>query len=1344
MNALEVDEKLMAKLGNIVVVAEKPSVARDLARVVGAFKQGDGYFQGGGYTVTWAIGHLVTLPEPHQINPAWKAWSFGHLPMLPAEWPLVAVEKTRAQFEVVRLALLHCDEVICATDAGREGELIFRYIFELSNCKKPVRRLWISSLTAEAIQAGLRNLKPSSAYDPLADAARARSRADWLFGMNLSRAYAITTNEQLFVGRVQTPTLAMVVERDLKIQNFKSEDYIIIEGQFQASNGKYKGFYLGEKPEVSNPVSAKEKRFPIDQKKVDLILKRILQNAAKLASVDSKTVKQQSPLLYDLTELQRHCNRLFGFSAAQTLSLAQSLYERHKLISYPRTGSRHLSQSVADTLPEIVTVIRSPYEAMLAETTRQSNFITKLTARFVDDAKVTDHHAIIPTVTLVLKTNLSSDEQKVYDLICRRLLMAWQQDFVTAVTTVITEVGGLDLFKTQGTMVVDLGWKALDLKSRSKTPEPELPAGLEPGRSIKILNIESHQKRTEPPPHLTEATLLTGMETAGRELEDRELAEFMQDSGLGTPATRAGIIEALLTRNYIERKNKSLIATTLGQKLIATVHSSVKTPELTARWEKMLGEIQNKKSTLKKFMTELETEVSARIAEIAESPPPRNGFSIDGNLSSFELTHAQTLPIQQKRNVTPVDQLPRLLKDNFGFSSFRASQETVCRTVTEGKDVLLVMPTGAGKSICYQVPGIARGGTTLVVSPLVALIEDQVSKLQSLKFSAERIHSGRSREESRTVCQKYLAGNLDFLFIAPERLSVPGFLEFLKKRSLSLIAIDEAHCISQWGHDFRPDYRILGERLKELRPAPVIALTATATPTVQSDICKQLGLTEEARVIQGFRRTNISIEVAEFTPKDRPSIINFLLKRDGRLPAIVYAPTRKKTEELTEKLSGAFNVGSYHAGLPAKTREKVQTQFLANEIDVIVATVAFGMGIDKPNIRTVIHAAMPGSIEGYYQEIGRAGRDGLPSTAYLLHSYADQKTHEFFFEMNYPDISHLQAIFDKTTSNKVLKTSIQKSVAGMDSEIFDRALEQLWVHRGVAIDPDESMSLGSKEWKKSYQLQRDLKQNQLKQMLALTSSGKCRMMYMVSHFGDQSDSGKPCGNCDICNPNQPNSLVKKRSLTQDEIKAVTIIMSSVSTHYGVPSGKLFQALEEAKIGISRPAFENILTVLEKIKWIESNETSFEKDGRNITYRSIFIKKSIDTITAQELSSLQISSIPRTDVARNKRKKIDRKDASKRRSFNVRPVPNSTAGKIIEPLKAWRLTQARKKNIPAFRILTDKALYAICEQQPRSITELLEISSINRKAIVQYGDDIIRIVLKFTGSNQVERNFSNFT
>ncbi|MBN8536490.1 MAG: DNA topoisomerase 3 [Deltaproteobacteria bacterium] len=1260
----------MARFENTLIITEKPSVARDLARVVGAFKQGDGVLHGGGYTVTWAVGHLVTLPEPHQINPIWKFWNLSHLPMLPKEWPLVAVEKTQHQFEVVKQALSECHEIICATDAGREGELIFRYIYELAKCKRPVQRLWISSLTPDSIKAGLRALRPSSEYDPLADAARARSRADWLYGMNLSRAYALTTQEQLFVGRVQTPTLALVTERDLKIQNFISEDYHIIEGKFQSATGDYQGLYIGEKSEVKNAITAKEKRFTVNKatnsQDVLMVLRRIQESKlATLAVVDGKTVKQASPLLYDLTELQRHCHRLYGFSATQTLSLAQSLYEVHKLISYPRTGSRYLSESVAETLPEIVKVIRTPYEESLEKTTG----VVPLTLRHVDDSKVTDHHAIIPTVTPPGKLKLTGEEQKVYDLICRRLLMAWQKDFVTAVTTAITEVAERDLFKSQGTMVLEEGWKALEVRGRVKSFEPELPPGLVVGALIQILSIESRQKSTEPPPHLTESSLLTGMETAGRNLEDRELAEFMQDSGLGTPATRAGIIETLISRGYIERKAKSLIATPLGHKLIATVHPSVKSPELTAKWEKLLSEIQNKKSTLKDFMAKLEVEISARIAEIVASP---RGPRIGNSQAASSTT--ETPLVTSIRQPSSSDQLSKLLKDYFGFHSFRTSQENVCRQVTEGKDVLLVMPTGAGKSICYQVPGLARGGTTLVISPLVALIEDQVAKLQALNIAAERIHSGRSREDSRTVCQKYLAGQLDFLFIAPERLSVPGFPEFLRRHLPTLIAIDEAHCISQWGHDFRPDYRLLGDRLKDFRPTPVMALTATATPVVQEDICRQLGFAKEARIIQGFRRTNIAIEVAEIAPSERPHVISSILKNSERLPAIVYAPTRKKTEELTEFLSGSFRVGSYHAGMSAAARDKIQSQFLANEMDIMVATIAFGMGIDKPNIRTVIHAAMPGSVEGYYQEIGRAGRDGLESRAYLLHSFADQKTHEFFFDLNYPDVANLRLLFDrlanknvskefltterlskgkfpkeKLSKEKLSKESLSKDmlrqeVSRMDSETFERSLEQLWVHRGVLIDSEENVIQGAPDWEKSYQLQRDLKQKQLKQMLAYATSGRCRMISLVNHFGDQNDSGKPCGICDICRPEQRGALMRKRSLSPSEKKAIMGIVSVLDREGSQATGRIFQKLEDLKISLSRSEFEKIVTLLEIQGWLWTTEASFEKGGQTISYRRLELKRSLNKFTAQELETLEITSAPSaTKKPSKKRRKSKRRN-----------------------------------------------------------------------------------------------------
>jgi DNA topoisomerase-3 len=328
----------------------------------------------------------------------------------------------------------------------------------------------------------------------------------------------------------------------------------------------------------------------------------------------------------------------------------------------------------------------------------------------------------------------------------------------------------------------------------------------------------------------------------------------------------------------------------------------------------------------------------------------------------------------------------RTVPDAFGFSKFRPNQEAVCEAVTAGHDALLVMPTGSGKSLCYQLPGLARGGTTLVISPLIALMDDQVHKLKERGFTVECIRSGRDRETSRRVCSEYLSRKLQFLFIAPERLRVAGFPEMLAKRKPSLIAIDEAHCISQWGHDFRPDYRMLGQYLPSLRPAPVLALTATATPLVQRDIATQLGLIEPTHFIHGFRRENIGVEIVEALPSHRPSLAREILIEAKHQPAIVYAPTRKQAETLAEEWAAELKVASYHAGLDAERRQRVQEGFMAGKLDVMVATIAFGMGIDKPDVRTVIHTALPGSVEGYYQKIGRAGRDGNPSRAILMHS----------------------------------------------------------------------------------------------------------------------------------------------------------------------------------------------------------------------------------------------------------------------------------------------------------------------------------------------------------------------
>jgi DNA topoisomerase III len=966
----------LSESGTIAVLAEKPSVARDIAKVLGATTRGAGYLHGNGYVVTWAIGHLASLAQPHEIHPQWRFWRRETLPMLPEVWPLVLYEKTKDQFEVVRkiLSSSRVGRVICATDAGREGELIFRYIYEAAGCSKPISRLWISSLTPEAIRKGFDAIKPGKDYEPLADAARGRSRADWLVGMNLSRAYTLTYGDELSVGRVQTPTLAMVVERELAVRRFVPEDYLEVIATFRPSARPeaeaYRGTWVRDVEEIQ-----KSSRLPPNGMEAGQIAARAKTGVAAIESVKAETQRMGPPLLYDLTELQRHANRLFGFSAQHTLDTAQALYERHKLISYPRTDSRHLSQDVAGMLSRIVQTVAGPYRQHLAPGTGEK----PLGRRYVDDAKVSDHHAIIPTVTSPDRVDLSADERKIYDLVCRRLLTCWHEDHVWSVTTVITAITNaavIDRYHSSGKAIQQVGWKVLDFQTEKKkasnrrakageeSSEEEqqaLPAGLTRGQAQDVLNAGAIGKKTRAPKRFTEATLLTAMETAGKTLDEKELSDAMKETGLGTPATRASIIEVLLKREYIVRNAKNLEATGKGIRLIEVVHPEVKSPAMTGQWEAYLKRIERGEGELEPFLAGIEDYVRQVVEKVRETPAAAKavGAAVGGNPQGVLEREEPRAVVTSAKG----DSLEHILKSAFGFSSFRPNQEAVCRAAIEGKDVLLVMPTGSGKSLCYQLPGLARGGTTLVISPLIALMEDQVSKLKELGFAVDRIHSGRDRGASRQACVDYLNGKLQFLFIAPERLRVAGFPEMLAKRKPSLIAIDEAHCISQWGHDFRPDYRMLGQYLPSLRPAPVIALTATATPLVQDDIAEQLGLAQSERFIHGFRRSNIAIEVVEIAPSQRAELACELMLDAGHRPGIIYTPTRKQASTLAEELGRLVPTAAYHAGLDAEHRKRVQEEFLGGKIEVMVATIAFGMGIDKADVRTVIHTALPGSLE---------------------------------------------------------------------------------------------------------------------------------------------------------------------------------------------------------------------------------------------------------------------------------------------------------------------------------------------------------------------------------------------
>src|SRR5581483_3538646 len=656
-------------------------------------RPGNGYLHGSGYVVTWAIGHLVTLAQPHEIQPEWKQWRRDLLPMLPQQWPLVVAEKTHEQFEVVR-SILNSPKVgriVCATDAGREGELIFRYIYEAAECTKPFSRLWISSLTPDAIRKGFENLKDGREYDSLADAARGRSRADWLVGMNLSRAYSLAYREELSVGRVQTPTLAMVVERELAIRAFVPEGYIEVVATFSTGEARYDGTWFRQ-----DVGGTRETRLAADGAEAGQIVERARRGEARVESVEAEAQRMPPPLLYDLTELQRHANRLFGFSAQQTLEAAQSLYERHKLISYPRTDSRHLSTEVSKTLPRIVQIIQAGYPGLVAPGTGER----MLGRRFIDDAKVSDHHAIIPTAVSPRAEVLPEAERKIYDLVRRRLLSAWHDDHVWSVTTVITAIHTpeiVDRYYSSGSTVERAGWKVLDPAPQKKrragadrqAAEEEtaqaLPAGLRANQRVDVADANAVNKRTRPPKRFTEATLLTAMETAGRTLDDKELSDAMRETGLGTPATRAAIIEILLRRGYIQRHGKSLEATEKGIRLIEVVHPEVKSPIMTGQWEAFLERIQRGSAQLAPFLEGIERyvcEVVGKTGEAASKPrqpvseprPPGSGYRTEPSTAPSPTGECHPAGANGA-----ADRLYELLHSAFGFASFRPNQEAVCR-----------------------------------------------------------------------------------------------------------------------------------------------------------------------------------------------------------------------------------------------------------------------------------------------------------------------------------------------------------------------------------------------------------------------------------------------------------------------------------------------------------------------------------------------------------------------------------------------------------------------------------------------------------------------------------------
>ena len=562
-------------MGKTLVLAEKPSVGRDIARVLGARGSGDGMIVGDEYIVSWAVGHLVTLCDPDELNPAWKKWSMDTLPMLPEALKTKVIPKTRSQFSVLKKLLRdpEIDRVICATDSGREGELIFRYIYDQAGCVKPVDRLWISSMTDAAIREGFASLKPDSAYDGLYTSARCRSEADWIIGMNASRAYTLRYDVLLSVGRVQTPTLALLVARDREIRAFTPRDYWEIRADF----GDYNGLWID--PET------KELRC-YDHDRAEEIAARVRGKEGVVTENERTRKTQPPPQLYDLTSLQREANKLLGLSAAKTLEIAQALYEKHKVLTYPRTDSRYLPHDMIPKIAKTLNTLPEPYAALAAPLKEAGKFSTS--GRMYNDAKVSDHHALVPTGSFAALGRLSEVERRVFDMVVKRLIAAHYPDYEYLSVKLTTRVG-TDDFRTTGSVPLKEGWKAVyrsDKDDKDETGDlPDLPVGT----TRKVKGCKLKAQKTKPPEPHTDGSLLQAMENAGRTLEDESLRESMKDSGLGTPATRAAIIERLVDVGYARRKGRTILSTDKGEKLISIAPEELTSPILTGKWEKSLA-----------------------------------------------------------------------------------------------------------------------------------------------------------------------------------------------------------------------------------------------------------------------------------------------------------------------------------------------------------------------------------------------------------------------------------------------------------------------------------------------------------------------------------------------------------------------------------------------------------------------------------------------------------------------------------------------------------------------------------------------------------------------------------
>ena len=671
----------------IVCIAEKPSVAKDIAQIVGAKERKDGFYQGNGYQVTWTFGHLCTLKEPHDYNPNWKYWYLEDLPIIPSNFgiKIISNKGVEKQFKVIESLIAECEEVINCGDAGQEGELIQRWVLLKAKCKVPVKRLWISSLTEQSIKEGFENLKDSSQYENLYAAGSARAIGDWLLGINATRLFTkkFAINKTLLsIGRVQTPTLAMIVQRQKEIDSFVIEEYWELKTIYKNVE------FIADIDRLKSKDRAKKG------------LEYLQKYPFEIVSFEKKEGKEKNPRLFDLTSLQVEANKKYGYSADNTLKYIQSLYEK-KFVTYPRVDTTYLSE---DLYPKIYGILSGMkyYENLIAPLLE--NPIPKSKAVF-DDTKVTDHHAIIPTD--ILPEGISTDEKKIYDLVARRFIAVFYPECKISNTLVTSKVGEVP-FKASGKQILEPGWRIIYEKDKKNEKEENLIPVFEVGESGHH-DPFIHQGKTTPPKYFTEATLLRSMETAGKQVDDEEMREVMKDNGIGRPSTRANIIETLLHRKYIEKKRKNIYATSTGMDLIDTIQSEIlKSVELTGLWEKKLRLIEKGEYSSDLFKKELIEMVTDLTQEVKNSQYRRISIQEKENTQINEKSKKQTTPLRPVEDLfCPKCKTHKLIKGKsaYGCSDFKNCSFTIPFEIFGKKLTLKQISDLIGKGKTTKIKG---------------------------------------------------------------------------------------------------------------------------------------------------------------------------------------------------------------------------------------------------------------------------------------------------------------------------------------------------------------------------------------------------------------------------------------------------------------------------------------------------------------------------------------------------------------------------------------------------------------------------------------------------------------